>query len=61
MDLKNTASLEAMKEKGRNNREMMKMDNQRRVDQQRNSAKSVKRFESSGNDIVTGDAGMDRF
>jgi len=61
MDLQNTASLEAMKEKGRNNREMMKMDNQRRVDQQRNSAKSVKRFESSGNDIVTGDAGMDRF
>ena len=61
MDLANAANIEAMREGGKDRREKMKMRNQRRVEQQKNSAKSVKRFESSGNDIVTGGAGIDRF
>ena len=61
MDLANSTSLETMREDGKNKRERMKMKNQKEVEQQRNSAKSVKRFESSGNDIITGDAGIDRF
>ena len=54
-------NLENMREDRKDNREKMKMRNQRKIEQQKNSAKSVKRFESSGNDIVTGGAGLDRF
>ena len=61
LELANATSIESMREDGKNKRERMKMKNQRRVEQERNSAKSVKRFESSGNDIITGDAGIDRF
>ena len=53
--------LEAMREGKKDNREKMKLKNQRKIESQRNSAKSVKRFESSGNDIITGGAGIDRF
>ena len=61
IDLANTTSLESMREDGKNKRERMKMKNQKQIEQQRSSANSVKRFESSGNDIITGDAGIDRF
>ena len=61
LEMQNNNALEGMRESGKDRREKMKMRNQRKIEQQRNSAKSVKRFESSGNDIVTGAAGIDRF
>tara|TARA_R100000234_G_scaffold969_2_gene824 strand:+ start:277 stop:2664 length:2388 start_codon:yes stop_codon:yes gene_type:complete len=61
LEMQNTTNLESMRERGKDRREKMKMKNQRKIENSRNSAKSVKRFESSGNDIVTGDAGIDRF
>jgi RNase P/RNase MRP subunit p29 len=60
-ELNNANHLESVREKGKTSRESMKINNQRKIEREKNSAKSVKRFESSGNDIVTGGANIDRF
>jgi len=60
-EMNQNLDIENMRESRKDKRESMKMKNQRKIEKERNSAKSVKRFESSGNDILTGDAGIDRF
>ena len=61
IETQNTNNLENFREDRKDGREKMKMDNQRKLERQKDSAKSVKKFESSGNDIITGGAGIDQF
>ena len=66
------SQLEGMKQETNNKMEGVREDRKdQRVDRQaahqkqmidqRSEGDSLKKFESSGNDIVTGDAGIDRF
>ena len=53
--------LEMQKEDRKDNRLDMQTQGQMQMIQQRKQGDSLNNFESSGNDILTGDAGLDRF
>ena len=58
----NTSSkIEAMREDRRDNRVNMQSDAQMKMIEQRKQGDSLNNFESSGNDILSGDAGMEQF
>ena len=53
--------IEAMREDRRDNRVNMQSDAQMKMIEQRKQGDSLNNFESSGNDILSGDAGMEQF
>ena len=53
--------IEAMREDRRDNRVSMQSDAQMKMIEQRKQGDSLNNFESSGNDILSGDAGMEQF
>ena len=60
-ELKMTSNLDAIKEDRKDDRVNLQADRQAEMIEQRKEDKPIKKFESSGNDIVTGGAGIDRF
>jgi len=52
------SQLESLREDRRDQRVNMQADRQKEMISQRSGGQSLKKFESSGNDIVTGDAGL---
>jgi hypothetical protein len=52
---------EAMREDRKDSRVDRQAEHQRNLADRKNQGESLKRFESSGNDIVTGGAGLDKF
>ena len=59
--LGNANMMEHIREDRKDKRADKQAEHQSELAKSRNSGKSVKKFESSGNDIVTGGAGIDRF
>jgi len=53
--------LESIREDRKDQRVNMQADRQSEMIEQRKGGESLKKFESSGNDILTGDAGLDKF
>jgi hypothetical protein len=53
--------MESMREDRKDARVDRQAGHQKQMIDQRTEANSLKKFESSGNDIVTGDAGIGRF
>jgi len=53
--------IEAMREDRRDNRVNMQSDAQMKMIEQRKQGDSLNNFESSGNDILSGDAGIEQF
>ena len=53
--------IEAMREDRRDNRVNMQSEAQMKMIEQRKQGDSLNNFESSGNDILSGDAGMEQF
>ena len=53
--------LEQVREDRKDQRVDRQAAHQKEMIDQRSTGDSLKKFESSGNDIVTGDAGIDRF
>jgi hypothetical protein len=60
-EMNNANMMENMREDRKDQRSMREAENQKNLANAKNSSNSVKRFESSGNDIITGGAGIDRF
>jgi hypothetical protein len=60
-ELKMTSNLDAIKEDRKDDRVNLQADRQAEMIEQRKEDKPIKKFESSGNDIVTGGAGIERF
>ena len=60
-ELDTRMSTETMKEDRKDDRESKNRMNQMDIARQKNGGNSFKSFESSGNDIVTGEAGLDKF
>ena len=54
-----SSQLEARREDRRDQRVNMQADRQKEMIAQRSGGEPLKKFESSGNDIITGDAGLD--
>ena len=59
--LGNSNMMEHIREDRKDKRADKQAEHQSELAKARNSGGSVKKFESSGNDIVTGGAGIDRF
>ena len=60
-ETQNSNMRELMREDRKDQRVNMQADRQKEMIEQRKEGESVKRFESSGNDIITGGAGIDKF
>ena len=60
-ELDTKMSTETMKEDRKDDRESKNRMNQMDIARQKSGGNSFKSFESSGNDIVTGEAGLDKF
>ena len=61
MKNQNSNLMEGMRENRKDARIDKQAEHQAKLVEKRNGGESFKKFESSGNDIVTGDAGLDRF
>tara|TARA_R110000824_G_scaffold239639_3_gene428324 strand:- start:554 stop:2932 length:2379 start_codon:yes stop_codon:yes gene_type:complete len=61
LEIGNSNMMENIREDRKDERANKQVEHQKDLAKSKNSGQSVKKFESSGNDIITGGAGIDRF